>query len=304
MKETALSYINDSALKSKEAFINSCEAQFDNQLNATVEKILANRSYDIVMLAGPSSSGKTTTAFKLAQKIRQSGKNAFTVSLDDFYLNRDDIPFGEDGLRDFENVTALDLELINRTFSDLIEKRRAELPVFDFKTGKRSTEAHLIELSKDDIIIVEGLHALNPLITQGLDSDHLFKIYISVSSRVLDGGDILLTKRNLRLVRRMLRDSRHRNVSAEQTLRQWQSVLNGEDKYIFPFEAYADIKVDSFHDYEPCMFKKDVLLLLDTVKGESEFYKKAQELKHIYHKAEEIDSKLLPNDSLLCEFMC
>ena len=285
-------------------FIAECEKKFDDELNAAVRAFLSDSRYDIVMLAGPSSSGKTTTAGKIAQKIRESGRNAFTVSLDDFYRNREDIPADENGIKDFENVTALDVELIHEVFNSLIEKRFAEMPLYDFTTGTRSSETKKIELGKNDVIIVEGLHSLNPAITEGLDDSHLFRIYISVSSRVLDdAGKVLLNKRNLRLMRRMIRDFKHRSSTAENTFNQWQSVLQGEDKYLFPYETYADIKINSFHAYEPCITRQQVLAQLDTVEPDSRFYESAQELKRVYENAADINCGFLPENSLLCEFL-
>lgn len=299
-----LTQINKMALADADGFVLSEEQRFDSDVSAVVEEFLANSDYDIVLLAGPSSSGKTTTAGKLARKIEASGRKAYIVSLDDFYLNRDDIPLNEDNMKDYENVTALDLELIRRCFSELIEKRKSELPVFDFMTGCRSEQTKLIELERDDVIIVEGLHALNPAITLGLDESHLYKIYISVSSRVTDeDGRILLNKRNLRLIRRMTRDYKHRNSPVENTFYMWQGVLRGEDRFLFPFESYADVKINSFHAYESCMFKEEALGLLKQVPCESEYYEKAQELISALNRFVTINESHLPENSLLNEFL-
>ena len=303
MKNT-LSFINESVSRDVSGFIDECENQFDSCLENAVGRILSDSDCDIVLLAGPSSSGKTTTAGKIAEKIRATGRNAYTVSLDDFYFNRDDIPVGDDGVQDFESVSALDTELIHRVFTSLINDRSAELPIFDFVTGSRKDETNHIELAKDDVIIVEGLHALNPVITSGLEESHLFKIYISVSTRVTgENGRVLLNKRNLRLARRIIRDAKHRNTPAEDTLSRWSSVLHGEDKYLFPFESNAEMKIDSFHPYEPCMFRAAVLEQLDTVGEDSEFFEKACELKQVYENACLIDAELLPETSLLQEFL-
>ncbi len=299
-----LSLINKMAAENAAEFIKGCEECFDNSVNDVVNAFLSDSDYDIVLLAGPSSSGKTTTAGIIAEKIRSSGRNAYIVSLDDFYLNRADIPFNEEGLRDYENVTALDIHLIHKSFSELIEKRKADLPVFDFTTGCRSQKTKHIELEKNDVIIVEGLHALNPVITDGLDESHLYRIYISVSSRILaDDGKILLNKRNLRLVRRMIRDYEHRNSSVENTLFMWQGVLSGEDKFLFPFEGLADVKINSFHAYEVCIFRNEALTLLDGVTQDSSYYAQTEELKSALSLFEEINTALLPHNSLLNEFL-
>lgn len=302
--KNALSSINSSIICDANGFISECENRFDTQIEQTVERIIERHSCDIVLLAGPSSSGKTTTAGKIAEKIRRTGRSAYTVSLDDFYLNRDDIPVGEDGMQDFEAVDALDVELIHKVFSSLINDRFADLPVFDFLTGTRKEQPRHIELKADDVIVVEGLHALNPVITSGLDEAHVFRVYISVSTRVFsDDGKVLLNKRNLRLARRIIRDAKHRNMSAEDTLSRWNSVRQGEDKYLFPFESNAEIKIDSFHAYEPCIFRQAVLDQLDTVGENSRFYGKACELRRAYESAQLISTDLLPEDSLLQEFL-
>ncbi len=299
-----LSVINKNVAEDVKSFIDRCEERFDSYVDGVVKSFLSDSDYDIVLLAGPSSSGKTTTAGIIAQKIRSSGRNAYIVSLDDFYLNREDIPVNDEGLKDYENVTALDIGLIHKSFADLIENRKAELPVFDFTTGTRSEKTKQISLEKDDVLVVEGLHALNPVITEGLDESHLYRIYISVSSRIFaDDGKILLNKRNIRLIRRMIRDYEHRNSSVENTLQMWQGVLNGEDKFLFPFESFADVKINSFHSYEPCLFRNEALSLLDEVSEKSEYYDKAEELKSALSLFNEIDASFLPQNSLLNEFI-
>ena len=297
-----LNDINENVESNMESFINDAESRFESSVTELADRFTSD--CDIVLLAGPSSSGKTTTAGKIAQKIKNSGRNAYTLSLDDYYRNAADIPLTEKGLKDFENVSALDIDLIHRTFSDLIEKRTAQVPEFDFVSGTRKLETKRVELKKDDLIIVEGIHALNPIITKGLDESHIAKVYISVSSRVTDdSGKVIFSKRNLRLVRRMIRDYHYRNTSVEKTLSQWQEVLKGEDKYIFPFERNASFRIDSFHPYEPCLFKSEAVELLGTVGEDSGVYPIASELKNSFSELDTIDMSKLPADSLLREFV-
>ena len=297
-----LNNINENVESNMESFINDAESRFESSVTELADRFTSD--CDIVLLAGPSSSGKTTTAGKIAQKIKNSGRNAYTLSLDDYYRNAADIPLTEKGLKDFENVSALDIGLIHRTFSDLIEKRTAQVPEFDFVSGTRKLETKRVELKKDDLIIVEGIHALNPIITKGLDESHITKVYISVSSRVTDdSGRVVFSKRNLRLVRRMIRDYHYRNTSVEKTLSQWQEVLKGEDKYIFPFERNASFRIDSFHPYEPCLFKSEAVELLGTVGEDSGVYPIASELKNSFSEIDTIDMSKLPADSLLREFV-
>ena len=297
-----LNDINENVESNMESYINDAESRFESSVTELADRFTSD--CDIVLLAGPSSSGKTTTAGKIAQKIKNSGRNAYTLSLDDYYRNAADIPLTEKGLKDFENVSALDIDLIRRTFSDLIEKRTAQVPEFDFVSGTRKPETRKLELKKDDLIIVEGIHALNPIITKGLDERHITKVYISVSSRVTDdSGRVIFSKRNLRLVRRMIRDYHYRNTSVEKTLSQWQEVLKGEDKYIFPFERNASFRIDSFHPYEPCLFKSEAVELLGTVGEDSGVYPIASKLKNSFSELDTIDMSKLPADSLLREFV-
>ena len=297
-----LNDINENVESNVELFINGAESRFESSVSELADRFSSD--CDIVLLAGPSSSGKTTTAGKIAQKIINSGRNAYTLSLDDYYRNAADIPLTSEGLKDFENVSALDIDLIHKTFSDLIEKRTAQVPEFDFVSGTRKPETKRVELKKEDLIIVEGIHALNPIITKGLDESHITKVYISVSSRVTDdAGRVIFSKRNLRLVRRMIRDYHYRNTSVEKTLSQWPEVLKGEDKYIFPFERNASFRIDSFHPYEPCLFKSEAVELLKTVGEDSDVYPIASELKNSFSELDTIDMSKLPANSLLREFV-
>lgn len=304
MANSTLKEINNGVGSDVEAFIGSAESEFDSSVSELVGGLISDCNCDIVLLAGPSSSGKTTTAGMIAEKLLKSGRNAYTLSLDDFYRNAADIPLTDRGLKDFENVSALDIDLIHQTFGELIDKREAQIPRFDFLTGTRTEDKRTVKLTRDDVIIVEGIHALNPIITSGLDESHICKVYISVSSRVVDdNGKVIFSKRNLRLIRRMIRDYHYRNTSVEKTLSQWSEVLRGEDKYIFPYEKNARFRLNSFHPYEPCLFKDEATTLLDTVGEASRYYPLACELKSNFSLLSAVDSVHLPKNSLLREFV-
>ncbi len=255
------------------------------------------------MLAGPSSSGKTTTAAMLSRCIQSMGGKAYTVSLDDFYFPHSvGYPLDENGDPDYECVEALDVELIHRCLGELITVGKSSLPVFDFKSGERINGAKNIRLEENDVIIVEGLHALNPVITDTLDKSGLYKIYVSVSSRVYaDNGDVLLSKRDLRFVRRMVRDYSFRSTGVERTFEVWESVMRGEDKYLFPFENLADIKINSFHPCEPCVLAEMAAELLKTALG-GKYASNASQMINKLDFFENIDYSVLPADSLLREF--
>lgn len=296
--------VNERITADPYGFAKECAENYEKQVSQAVKNIVKDKNIDIVLLAGPSSSGKTTTAGKLAEGIRKSGKNVYTISLDDFYFNRGEIPVNADGLPDYENVTALDIPLIKETFNHLINDRDAVIPVFNFLTGKREKEGKLLHIDEDDVIIVEGIHALNPIMIEGIDVAHIYRVYISVSSRFTDDdGDILLKKSNIRMIRRLIRDYRFRSSSIENTCFLWPGVLKGEDNFIFPYKNQADIFINSLHPFEECIFKSEALALFKEVKEESPYFEKISELTFALEKFESADISVIPEDSLLWEFI-
>lgn len=296
------SKINNLALEPQK-FLDECSREYHAKVSAAARNIFDDKSKKIVMLAGPSSSGKTTTANLLSKMLGYMGSRAYTVSLDDFYHPHSvGYPLDENGKPDYECVEALDIELLHLCFGELLRKGRTELPVFDFHSGERINNAKKVELSENDVIIVEGLHALNSVITETLDENSLYKIYVSVSSRVYEeDGSVLLSKRDLRFVRRMVRDYSFRSTSVERTFEIWQSVMRGEDKYLFPFEENADIKLNSFHPCEPCVLSEKAIKLLGTV-SDGEYVEKAALMINKLSLFKNIDYSILPGDSLLREF--
>lgn len=297
-----LEIINEKA-KMPSQFLSLCSEEYHNKVKTAAEKIFFDKSKKIVMLAGPSSSGKTTTAKILSEYINLLGGKAYTVSLDDFYHPRSvGYPLDENGKPDYECVEALDIELLHQKLRELSDGKKSYLPVFDFKSGERINDAKTIELKDNDVIIFEGLHALNPVITDNLGVKELFRIYVSVSSRVYDkNGEVLLSKRDLRFIRRMVRDFSFRSTSVEFTFEVWQSVARGEDKYLFPYEYLADMKLDSFHPCEPCVFSQRAAELFSHVEND-EYKEKATRLARTLSLFDKTDYSLLPEDSLLREF--
>lgn len=299
-----LEYINEAALSSPEAFAAECEARYENIIEKISKSIKDDPGREIVMLAGPSSSGKTTTAKKLSEAFGKRGVKTFVLSLDDFYLDRDKIPFLPDGTRDFETVYALDLDCFCDTVNRLLKGETVKTPVFDFTTGRRSkTEFNEITLGPEDAVIIEGLHALNPIITDKIEGK-LIKIYISVSSRIYDrNGRIILNKRNLRFIRRMVRDYSFRGSTVDNTYKLWKNVTAGEDKYLFPYRGNADVRINTIHLYEPCVLKKQALVLLRDSEISPEYRADAARLCSALEKFEDIDESLVPENSLLREFL-
>lgn len=299
-----LEYINEHALKNPADFVLKCEQRYNNIIEDIAKRIVEETGREIVMLAGPSSAGKTTTARKLCENLNKKGVKTYVLSLDDFYLNREDIPYLPDGTQNYETVYALDLQLFTECVNRLLMGETVKNPVFDFTTGKRSDkEFNEITLGKEDVVIIEGLHALNPVITEKIEGK-LLKIYINVSSRIYDNkGNIILNKRNMRFVRRMVRDYKFRDSTVDNTYKLWRNVTAGEDKYLFPFRDNADIKVNTIHLYESCVLKSQALPLLYESEISDEYKDDAKKLCKALEKFEDINISSVPEDSLLREFL-
>lgn len=299
-----LEFINEKATSNSKEFIEECENRYQSIIDKIVERIIEEDGREIIMLAGPSSAGKTTTAKRLKEGLQAKGVTTYVLSLDDFYLNREDIPYLPDGTQDYETVYALDLERLENDLNALLRGETVKTPVFDFTTGRRSkTESNIITLGSEDVVIIEGLHALNPVITEKVQGK-LLKVYINVSSRIYDeNGELLLSKRNFRFLRRMIRDYKFRASSVENTYKLWKNVTAGEDKYLFPYRDNADIKANTIHLYEPCVIKNQALPLLRGSEVSPEFREDAEKLCAALERFYDIDEKEVPEDSLLREFL-
>lgn len=301
-----IEYINLEAKNDPAGLIERSESRYKRIVDSVVDECMEKHNGRLViMLAGPSASGKTTTAHKIKQAFISRGEDCHVISLDDFYLNREDVPGYSEGEPDFESVYALDLKLIDSCLQSLLSGEETYLPAFNFETGKRDDKANYFRLGDHDVVIVEGLHALNPIVTQNIPEEFLYKIYISVSSRIYneESEDIILNKRNLRFIRRMIRDYQFRASSVENTYRMWDSVRMGEDKYLFAFKDYADLRINTIHIYEPCVFKNTAIEMLSGVSEDSIYYRDAKRLIRALNKFTQIDPEKVPEDSLLREFL-
>lgn len=299
----SLDYINHMARTSPQELVSEAENRF-REITAKTAQYIFDNGKSVLMLAGPSSAGKTTTARLIGENIEKLGARALTVSLDDFYKGVHLAPVSSDGKADLETVHALDIPLLENTLCSLMEKREGELPIFDFTTGERSKETRKVKLSEHDIVIVEGLHALNPLITDVLPQKELMKVYISVSSRIYNSdSEVILSKRNIRFIRRLVRDYRFRSSSVFRTYEFWPSVTSGEDKYLFPFEERSDIKINSIHIYEPCIMASLATELLSEVPEGSPYYENAKMLIEKLAEFERLPADTVPQNSLLREFI-
>ena len=252
-----------------------------------------------VMLAGPSSSGKTTSAHRLATQLKVLGKKPVLISLDDYYIDRHLIAPGPDGTLDLEHINAIDIRLLRTHIGQLLSGKMVELPFFNFKTGKREWREHRIKLYPDSIILVEGLHGLNPvLLPQGLDASLIFKVYVAPQ---LPMNQEWIPESTLRLLRRIVRDNQTRGASVQQTVSMWDSVRRGEKRWIFPFREKADVCFNSATSYELAVLKKHIAsLLLETKSDCGVIQNILKELDYIQEA--NVDDEI-PSTSLIREFI-
>lgn len=298
-----LSEVNGCAKNDAVRFVGACEANYNKVLEGIAEQIPHETENRIVMLAGPSASGKTTTANKLLTRFAAKGISAYRVSLDDFYLEENRAPLSADGAPDFESVYALDLPLLGRTVGNLLSARESDLPAFDFNTRRRSARSSRLSLKDGDVVIFEGLHALNPVITDLFERNRLFRLYVSFSTRFYDDdGEVVLSKRDMRLLRRTVRDRKHRDSPVAATFDSWPSVVSGEDKYLFPFEDRADIRLNSFFPYEPCVLRDEAVRILSALPRSSAHFEKCASLIANLERFVPLPQSIMPPDSLLREF--
>ena len=300
-----VSEVNKAVHENSAGLFNLCDEKYEKKIDQIARRIASDPSKArLIMLSGPSASGKTTTSLKIQEALKKLGCGAVAISMDDFFKNRDDTPIMPDGTRDYESSDALDTARLKETLSELITTGHTSLPVFSFKLGQRSNESRPVVLDEGHVAIMEGLHALNPKITDLLPPQAILKLYVSVSSDfVTDTGETVLCARDLRFVRRAVRDFQFRGTNVEKTLDMWDAVCHGEDIYIRPFKKCADITINSAFSCEPCIFREVALKLFGDAKPDSPH---AQRVKHILggmSAFEPISSSTIPGNCVLREFI-
>lgn len=280
------------------------EALHERSFALTANEIV-NRNAKIVLIAGPSSSGKTTSANRLCTQLRVQGKSPIMISLDDYYMDRDKIPLQEDGSIDLEHINTIDIEQFNQDIRRLLAGEVVELPSFDFVTSKRVWRNRLVSLDENTVLVIEGLHALNPtLLDSDIDNAFVFKIYVSALITLnLDAHNRIPTT-NLRLLRRIVRDCATRGSTVEHTLSMWDSVRQGEERWIFPYQQNADAVFNSSLVYELVVLKRQVYPLLLAVHPESPCFSEVRQLVKFlnYIREANIDDEIPPT-SILREFV-
>lgn len=289
-------------MKNAEYLVEEDELEYSKKIEAVAKKVCDSENIRILLIAGPSASGKTTTASLISDKIKSLGEKSIVVSLDNFYRNADDkkYPRMEDGSPDYESPYALDTDLLLKTIGDIIAGRTFDVPKYDFKIGKRTEIAHYSSFA-DGCVILEGIHGLNPIFSDPFPKENVLKVFISVSTNINEDGKRILSGRKLRFVRRMVRDNLYRGTDAYRTISMWLNVLKGEDTYLYPYKKLADFSFDTFHKFEPAVMKTYTdKLLTEEVCAYSEY---ANTVAKALKKIPSLDSNIVPDSSLIREFI-
>lgn len=279
------------------------EAQMEARIGELADIIATAGSKKFIMIAGPSSSGKTTFSHRLSIHLSALGMKPHPIPLDDYYLDREKTPRDENGNYDFECLEALDVELFNKDMSALLAGERVELPVFNFKTGRREYRGKYMQLGPEDILVIEGIHGLNDKLSYSLPGESKFKIYISALTQLAIDEHNALPTTDGRLIRRIVRDARTRNTSAQETIAMWDSVRRGEEKYIFPFQESADYIFNSALLYELAVLKIYAEPLLFNIPKDAPEYVEAKRLLKFLDYFLAIPSENIHHNSLVREFI-
>lgn len=283
--------------------VRVAEALQEKKIAHIADKINKNRDIKLVLIAGPSSSGKTTFSKRLGIQLRVNGLIPIPISLDDYFVNRDDTPKDEFGEFDFESIYALDLNLFNANLNKLLDGEEIEIPNYNFKTGKREWNGHKLKLPSNGVVVIEGIHGLNETLTSSINHDYKFKIYISPLTQINMDCHNRVATTDVRILRRIVRDYLSRGYDVEYTLKMWPSIRRGEDKNIFVYQEEADAMFNSALIYELSVLKKYALKELYKVKKDSTVYDEARRLIELLHFFRDIDKETVPTNSLMREFI-
>ncbi len=299
-----ISNLNKLVSESKiKGFIESCELHFNDQIKKACDEIIRSNERRFIMIAGPSSSGKTTTTRVLGAYLRSKGYDPICISTDDYFVERVETPKDEAGNYDYECLNAVDIKLLNEQLTNLLKGEEVNVPSYNFITGKKEYNNHVIKLQENSIILIEGLHCLNEDLTPFIPEKYKYKIYLSPFIPLNIDKHNYISTLDLRLIRRMIRDNRTRGHSIESTIKNWQSVRNGEEKYIFPYTHQADIIINTALPYELGVLKVFIDPLLLNVKNDSPYYEEAKRLVKFLRSFYPISSEYVSRNSILREFI-
>ena len=296
--------LNDVILQGHSStLIQISEALQEKKIARIADEIANRKGIKLVLIAGPSSSGKTTTCKRLSVQLAVNGIKPINISLDDYFVDRDRTPRDEKGDYDFEHLHALNLPLFNEQLSALFRGEEVELPSYDFPTGTSRMSGKKLHLGENEILVVEGIHALNPELTSQIPSEQIFRVYASALTTILlDKHNYVPTTDN-RLLRRIIRDHKYRAVTAQETIRRWPSVRAGENKWIFPFQENADAMFNTAMLFELAVIKRQAEPLLEQVPENCEEYAEAYRLRKFLSYIKPIPEDQIPPTSLLREFL-
>ena len=283
--------------------INVAEALQEKKISHIAEMIAERKNVKVVLIAGPSSSGKTTTCKRLSIQLIVNGLKPVGISLDDYFVDREKTPRDENGNMDYEHVEALNIPLLNQQLNALMAGEEVELPKYNFQTGKSEKSGRKLRLKGNEVLVVEGIHALNPMLTAQIPEESKFRVYASALTTILlDNHNYVPTTDN-RLLRRIIRDYKYRGVSAQETIRRWPSVRAGENKWIFPFQENADVMFNTAMLFELGVIKSQAEPLLELVSEDCDEYSEAYRLLKFLRYIRPIPNRQVPPSSLLREFL-
>lgn len=291
--------VNESVINNVKSFVDSCEESYRSQLVEISEKILARETpVRVVLLGGPSCAGKTTSSRLLDYYMTERGKNVVPIEMDNFFISLNERPRLENGSRDYDSINIVNLDLMEKCFTELFTTGRAMFPTYDFINGVSVPDSELIEGGEDTIFILEGIHALNPKLIEKVGTKDVYKIFIN-NDYGYKSGDTKIEFREFRMVRRMVRDVQFRNVSMANTIKHWKDVTDAEDLYIWPYSENVDSTINTSHAYEINLYKKDVEDAITRGEIDLEIYPWFKVFKNI----ELLDKNILPKTTLMKEFV-
>lgn len=284
--------------------IMMCELLHEKEISRIADDITSNGNVKLVLCAGPSSSGKTTFSKRLSLQLKVNGFTPYPISLDDYFVERDKTPLDNDGKPDFESIKALDRELFSKNMNDLFNGKTVELPKFNFKSGKREYKGEFIKPTDKTVLVVEGIHGLNPALIKTFDPALIYKIYVSALTQTSLDEDNRIPTTDVRIIRRMIRDYNFRGHSALLTLQMWQNVRMGEERNIFPYQEEADVMFNSALPYELAVLKNFAMPLLLQVDNSTPEYSQARRLiRFLDYFLSIVDFDVIPSTSIIREFI-